>query len=246
MGLQIDRLEKVRTTGGGLIHARCPACAVESGDTKGEHLIIYPDGRFGCCVNPGDKQHRKRIFALAGEATKRQVKPVVVVRKASATQSARQWKVVNVAMPPLQPPTSHDPKLPVPSVPEAKSGSSLPLVGTHGTPFFNLRALQEKTSYTHIHTYGSLEHSSQASQPTSNGEDLKLPVPSVPNQSLALKGPRPFIDSSGGLVIPSNSPARYQWWKGGQSVDETLNEIQSEGTFSTFTAAQVAVPNQPP
>jgi len=246
MGLQIDRLEKVRTTGGGLIHARCPACAVESGDTKGEHLIIYPDGRFGCCVNPGDKQHRKRIFALAGEATKRQVKPVVVVRKASATQSARQWKVVNVAMPPLQPPTSHDPKLPVPSVPEAKSGSSPPLVGTLGTPFFNLRALQEKTGYTHIHTYGSLEHSSQASQPTSNGEDLKLPVPSVPNQSLAQKGLRPFIDSSGGLVIPSNSPARYHWWKGGQSVDETLNEIQSAGTFSTFTAAQVAVPNQPP
>lgn len=43
--------------------------------------------------------------------------------------------------------------------------------------------------------------------------------------SPALEGLRPFIDSSGGLVIPSNSPARYHWWKGGQSVDETLREV---------------------
>jgi hypothetical protein len=64
--------------------------------------------------------------------------------------------------------------------------------------------------------------------------------------SSALKGPRPFIDSSGGLVIPINSPDRYHWWKGGQSIDETLSEIQSAGAFSTFTAAQLAVPNQPP
>jgi len=220
MGLQIDLLEKARTTGGGRIQARCPACAEEGGDTKGEHLIIYPDGRFGCCVHPGDKQHRKRIFALAGEATKRQVKPVVVVRKASATQSARQWKVVNVAMSPLQPPLSHDPKLPVPSVPEAESGGSLSPVGTLGTPFLNPRALQEKTGHTHIHTYGSLEHPSQASQPTSNGEDFKLPVPSVPNHS-----PKPYIDTDGNLRIPFDSAARYHWWKGGQSVDETLREV---------------------
>jgi hypothetical protein len=132
----------------------------------------------------------------------------------------------------------------LPSVPRLFSG--LPPAGTLVTPISSPRASQGKTGYTHIHTYGSLEHPSQASQPTSNGEDLKLPVPSVPNQSLALKGPRPFIDSSGGLVIPSNSPARYHYWKGGQSVDETLNEIQSAGAFSTFTAAQVAVPNQPP
>ena len=239
MGLQIDRLEKVRTTGGGLIHARCPACAVESGDTKGEHLIIYPDGRFGCCVNPGDKQHRKRIFALVGEATKRQVKPVVVVRKASATQSARQWKVVNVAMPPLQPPTSHDPKPPVPSVPEAKSGSSPPLVGTLGTPFFNLRALQEKTGHTHIHTYGSLEHPSQASQPTSNGEDLKLPVPSVPNQS-----PKPYIDTDGNLRIPFDSTDRFHWWKGGQPIAETLREVgTSEVAFTGTGSAKESIPD---
>ena len=66
MSLQIDRLEKVRTTGGGQIYARCPACAEGGGDTSGQHLIIYPDGRFGCCVHPRDKQHRKRIFALVG------------------------------------------------------------------------------------------------------------------------------------------------------------------------------------
>ena len=36
-------------------------------DRKGEHLRISPEGKFGCCVFPGDREHRKRIFALAGD-----------------------------------------------------------------------------------------------------------------------------------------------------------------------------------
>ena len=182
MGLQIDLLEKPRTIDGVRIQARCPACAESGGDTKGEHLVVYPNGSFGCCIYPGDKQHRRQIFALVGK--KRSI-PVITVRRASRDQPARQWTSVSVTL-----------TLPAP--------------------------------------------------PTAANPDSELPVPSVPNQSLALKGPRLFIDSSGGLVIPSNSPARYHYWKGGQSVDETLNEIQSAGAFSTFTAAQVAVPNQPP
>src|SRR5688572_12334123 len=66
MSLDQSKLEKVRRFGNGSVQARCPACAEAGNDRTGNHLRIYPDGRFGCCVNPGDRQHRKRIFALAG------------------------------------------------------------------------------------------------------------------------------------------------------------------------------------
>ena len=67
MSLDTAKLEKVRELAGGIVQARCPACAEGGGDRKGEHLRVYPDGRFGCCVHPKDGQHRKRIFALAGD-----------------------------------------------------------------------------------------------------------------------------------------------------------------------------------
>ena len=53
----------------GKIVARCPACAELGHDEKGEHLVIMPDGRFGCVVCPGaaGKEHRKQIHALAGD-----------------------------------------------------------------------------------------------------------------------------------------------------------------------------------
>ena len=66
MSLDISKLEKVRELAGGLVQARCPACAEGGHDRSGEHLRIYPDGRFGCCVHPKDGEHRKRIWALAG------------------------------------------------------------------------------------------------------------------------------------------------------------------------------------
>ena len=66
MSLDTAKLEKVRELAGGIVQARCPACAEGGGDRKGEHLRIYPDGRYGCCVHPKDGEHRKRVFALAG------------------------------------------------------------------------------------------------------------------------------------------------------------------------------------
>src|SRR5512140_1333433 len=67
MSLDVKKLEKVRELANGVTQARCPACAEGGGDKRGEHLRIYPDGRYGCCVHPKDGEHRKRIFALAGD-----------------------------------------------------------------------------------------------------------------------------------------------------------------------------------
>lgn len=66
--LKIELLENVKKRNG-KITARCPACAEDGKDTKGEHLTIYPDGKFGCCVFSGNDgtQHRKRIYELVGD-----------------------------------------------------------------------------------------------------------------------------------------------------------------------------------
>src|ERR1041384_347553 len=80
MSLNLAKLEKVVELAGGAKRARCPACAEGGNDKAGEHLRIYPDGKFGCCVFPGDREHRKRIFALAGDRTERGI----LVRPAAA------------------------------------------------------------------------------------------------------------------------------------------------------------------
>jgi hypothetical protein len=67
MGLDIFKLEKLKEAGSKLI-AQCPACAEEGKDRKGEHLIVWPGGRFGCVAYPEDDghEHRQRIFELVG------------------------------------------------------------------------------------------------------------------------------------------------------------------------------------
>ena len=65
-----SRLQNVVENPEGSFTAKCPACASAGGDDKGEHLIVYPDGRFGCVVYPDDKNHRSSIAALAGDKSK--------------------------------------------------------------------------------------------------------------------------------------------------------------------------------
>ena len=81
MSLDVKRLEKARDLADGTVQARCPACAESGGDRKGEHLRVYPDGRFGCCVHPKDREHRRRIHALVGDKSPRVIKVRVAAAK---------------------------------------------------------------------------------------------------------------------------------------------------------------------
>lgn len=38
--------------------------------------------------------------------------------------------------------------------------------------------------------------------------------------------PKPFLEMDGGLVIPFESEPHYHWWKGGQGVKETIEEVR--------------------
>lgn len=75
------RLEKVRQIGTKII-ARCPACAENGGDRRGNHLAILPSGKFACAAYPGDSDHRSRIFALVGVRGNRERAP----------EQDRQWR----------------------------------------------------------------------------------------------------------------------------------------------------------
>ncbi len=65
MGLDLSKLENLVSVQGKQT-AACPACREDGHDKKGDHLVVWPDGRFGCVRNPDDAEHRKRIFALVG------------------------------------------------------------------------------------------------------------------------------------------------------------------------------------
>jgi hypothetical protein len=41
----------------------------------------------------------------------------------------------------------------------------------------------------------------------------------------------PYIKNKSELIIPGNCPEKYKWWKDGQSVFETLLELNTPDTF---------------
>jgi hypothetical protein len=64
-----SHLQHSRPFSDGRIVAQCPACAEAGHDKSGNHLTIWPSGKWSCCVNPRDKAHNRRIFELCGDKT---------------------------------------------------------------------------------------------------------------------------------------------------------------------------------
>lgn len=73
MPLNIDLLLGVKRKGARTV-AQCPACA-EAGHDKHakDHLVIFENGAYACVANPGDKDHRRRIWALAGDTRQKAI-----------------------------------------------------------------------------------------------------------------------------------------------------------------------------
>jgi len=53
-------------TGDGRWIGPCPACQAAGGDSKGNHLVLFSDGRFGCIKYKGEdgKDHRREMARL--------------------------------------------------------------------------------------------------------------------------------------------------------------------------------------
>lgn len=198
MSLDVQRLERVRELAGGGIQARCPACAELGHDRKGEHLRIQPDGRFGCCVHPKDREHRKRIFALVGNTER---KPFIVRVAATAV------KVASASV-------------------KASLQTYLGTLGTLSTnPRAYAR---ESNSIEELKDFDSRVPNVPADGHDLDCECLHTatPVPAVP-QVEQPKQRMPHLLADGTLVIPFDSPERYHWWRGGQPIAQTRTEILS-------------------
>ena len=203
MSLDTAKLEKMRELAGGIVQARCPACAEGGGDRKGEHLRVYPDGRYGCCVHPKDTEHRKRIWALAGV---RKPATFSLRLKSPSALPAQSVKAVLTAGTPRTVKTELEtgvPAVPTAPVVELRTGRTTEVK-------LCARAREDSTT-TNIHT-------------ANIQEQLKDSVSAV---RAALVSERlPFLTAGGDLSIPFDSPERYHWWRGGQSVAETLQEVK--------------------
>jgi hypothetical protein len=202
MSIDLTKLEKVRDLPDGSTQARCPACAEGGGDRKGEHLRIYPDGRFGCCVFAGDREHRKRIFALAGQRSRRGITVKVAIPKSSGeTRAGLLGRLGRVFETPAKPAMDDQDK-----------------VGTFGTTQYSRACEKEK----------SVEGSVEGEEAYRELIEFRKCVPSVPTAERL-----PYLTEGGILVIPFDSPERFHWWKGGQSVATTLIEVRKENHAAT-------------
>lgn len=87
--LDLSRLENVRSRPDGKIIARCPACFANGSDKSGEHLVIFPSGKWGCAAHPGDREHRREIFRLVGIASEQGQDPAEIKRWKEQRQMER-------------------------------------------------------------------------------------------------------------------------------------------------------------
>ena len=213
MSLNVSKLEKVRELGGGIVQARCPACAEGDNDRSGEHLRIYPDGRFGCCVHPKDGEHRKRIFALVGNRKPGNFSPRIqtppAMPGAKSVKTALTGFVARTLRTPVSESVSTESKAFQPSPASYDPDSSQPELQskyfrTLRTPFLNPRAYRKENNI-----------------PVYMCKDLEGGVLAV------LTGERlPFLTAGGDLSIPFDSDPKYHWWKlGGQTVEKTRAEV---------------------
>ena len=224
MSLDAAKLEKMREVAGGIVQARCPACAEGGHDRTGEHLRIYPDGRFGCCVHPKDGEHRKRIWALAG---KREPGTFTLRLKTPPALPAAQSVKAALTAPKLGT-LQTEWENGVPSVPALATELNFPDSGTLGTAKVKLRA-RARVDSTTTSMYMVDSH-----RELKDSESAVLSVPPVPQVAdvapAVVAGERlPYLTAGGDLVIPFDSPARYHWWKldgERQSVAATLAEVK--------------------
>lgn len=207
MSLDVAKLEKVREMAGGIVQARCPACAEGGNDRSGEHLRIYPDGKFGCCVHPKDGDHRKRIWALAG--CKLHLSPAASVslrlKTPPAMPAVRSVKAALTAETPRTVKTELEngvPAVPTTPVVELRTGRTTEVK-------LCARAREDFTT----------DHICMVDLP----EKLKDSGSAV--RAALITERLPFLTAGGTLVIPFDSPERYHWWRDGQSVPQTLAEV---------------------
>lgn len=225
MSLDRARLEKVRELPGGMMQARCPACAEDGNDRKGEHLRIFANGSYGCCVHPKDKVHNRRIFALAG------------CKLPGVSHASFTLRIQTPAALPTGQSVKDSLRMPVgtlgTAIPESVAGvPSVPVSEKFDAPK-SWDAWDGLNSPTRVRA-----QEQRVNVVGKNGEKLReweSPVPSVPRSEdwrrrhplAPMDGegrPLPYLGRDGRLVIPFDSDVRFHYWNGGQELEKTMAE----------------------
>lgn len=218
MSLDISKLENVKEKHSH-IRARCPACAEQGHDHKGNHLSIDEQGRFTCVLYPGEggKCHRKRIFELTGIKghMKKSIKIKVPKCKLNQNKTSLFTDSDNHNLGRLG------------RVNHTRGESAVickNILGRLGRLFITPPYIDLKKN-------------------NNNKKEYEIAVPAVPNETEGdchatptksidetmnldqTAWPPPYINKSGTLVIPFNSDPKYHWWNGGQSIRDTLREL---------------------
>ena len=218
MSLDISKLENVKEKHSH-IRARCPACAEQGHDHKGNHLSIDEQGRFTCVLYTGEggKCHRKRIFELTG--IKGHMNKTIKIK-------VPQYKSIQ-----------NKTTLVVDS-----DNRNLGRLG-RGNRTRNERTVICKNILGRLGRLFITPPYIDLKKNNNNKKEYEIAVPAVPNETEGdchatpakyideTKNPDPtawqppYIDKSGTLVIPFNSDPKYRWWNRGQSVIQTLREL---------------------
>jgi len=236
MSLDASKLENICELAGDILQARCPACAAGGNDRTGDHLRIYPDGRFGCCVHPKDGEHRKRIWALAGRKQHRppsgtfslRIKPPPALPAAQSVKTA----LTSFAARTLRTPVSES----VSSESKALYHSPASQVLTRSQPELQSKYFRTlRTPIFNPRAYVSGYMPMYMCKDSDNGVlPVLTPLPTATaNLPPTIAGPAcqtsirlPFLTAGGTLSIPFDSDPKYHWWKlGGQSVEQTRAEV---------------------
>lgn len=116
----------------GKIEAQCPACASAGADSKGNHLVVFADGKFACVACPDDKEHRKLIYKLVGEKV-RAVSPEIGIRRLVIPESTVLMKLGQLGRKKPTPESSRDPLHEVAA--DVEEAPPVPAVVENSRPF---------------------------------------------------------------------------------------------------------------
>jgi hypothetical protein len=186
-------------------------------------LRIYPDGRFGCCVHPKDREHRKRIWALAGG--KKPGTFTVWIQPPARAAAGVSVKAA-LAVGTLGTLGTGNSELEQPLLTALEP--ELLVIGTFGTPFINPRAYRKNLSHMYKETAMAVPSVISGFQ----GREVLSPI---------TVGERlPYLTAGGDLVIPFDSPERYHWWKtDGQRL--SVAEIRAEVRAGLASASRTCL-----
>jgi hypothetical protein len=95
MSLDQTKLENLKDKGDKKT-AQCPACAEVGADSKGDHLAIFPDGKYCCVAHPDDRAHSKKIYKLVGLSDSEPGPILIPIRRPTwATRKPRTLLVIH-------------------------------------------------------------------------------------------------------------------------------------------------------